>query len=139
MTTSDRTLGNGCDVTIKLHSPQGLSFSVTSLAYSGYGYLETAGMKGTFSARYAFGRLDAGSTRRDAYGPYDGSFAFEDTLQNARVVWSPCGLDHELTVRTQLSLTNSRPAGAGYANLLSLDGQTNLVLGVNWKTCRAGK
>lgn len=135
---TDRMATNDCAVTIKMHTPQGISFTVTSLSYTGYGLLDP-GLRGSFSARYGFRGIDAGRSYREESGPYDGPFAFEDRVQSARAVWSPCGKDHELTVRTQLTLNNGQPAGSGYANLLALEGSTNLVLGVSWRRCQTGR
>ena len=125
-----------CSVALKLHSPQGLSFSVTSLFYAGYGFLEPE-MRGTFSARYGFrAGGDAGSSFREERGPYDDLFMFEDRVTQARRTWSPCGSDHVLTVATQLALYNGEPAGSGYANVASIDGNTKVVLGLSWRSCR---
>jgi hypothetical protein len=126
-----------CTVSIGLHSPQGLSFSVTSLFYGGYGFLEPT-MRGTFSARYGFrGNADAGRSYREEYGPYDDTFLFEDQVTQARRTWSPCGADHTLTVGTQLALYNGQPAGSGYANVANINGDTKVVLGLTWRTCKA--
>jgi hypothetical protein len=136
--TPERALSvSDCTVALKLHSPQGLSFSVTSLFYRGYGFLEPS-MRGSFSARYGFrGNPDAASSYREERGPYDDLFQFEDSVTHARRSWSACGTDHDLTVRTQLSLYNGSPAGSGYVHLASIDGSTKVVLGLSWRSCRA--
>lgn len=43
-----------CQLAIKLHSPQGLSYSVSSFYYSGYGFLDAPGMTGRQTAKYYF-------------------------------------------------------------------------------------
>ena len=121
---------------LRLNSPQGLSFAVTSLFYAGYGFLEPS-MRGSFSARYGFRNgTDAGRSYREEQGPYDDLFTFEDQVTQTRRTWSPCAAEHVLTVATQLSLYNGEPAGSGYVNLSSIDGSTRVVLGLSWRGCR---
>jgi len=131
-----------CTLTIKLHSPQGLSYSVTNFYYSGYAFLEQ-GVSGKQEASYYFqGNPVPGlntTTRTNLIGPYDKSYIFADEIKIADAVWSPCGLDRNLLAVTKLRLANSSPRRAGYMNLNAVDGKVGkLVLTLNWRACPTG-
>lgn len=126
-----------CQLAIKLHSPQGMSYSVQSFYYSGYSFLEE-GVSGKQTARYYFqgNPVDSGNAHTDLVGPYDDGYLFQDDVEIAdTVVWSPCGTQRDLNILTRLRLTNSRPRRSGYMNLSAVDGSAKLVLKLAWKSC----
>lgn len=125
-----------CNLAIKLHSPQGLSYSVASFYYSGYAYLEK-GISGRQFASYYFQGNPAQSAqlRTDLVGPYDDDYLFTDKVAVTDAVWSPCGVDRDLNVVTRLRLVNSSPRGTGYMNLSTVDASVKLVLKLAWRTC----
>lgn len=136
-TVPDLTITKNCTLNIKLHSPNGLSYAVTSFYYSGYSFLEQ-GVTASQWARYYFqGNPVPPSTsnRVNLVGPHDADFVFKDDVKTADAVWSPCGVDRELIVNTTLQLRNSSPKRSGYANLAALDGSTKLELRLSWRGC----
>ena len=129
-----------CNLAIKLHSPQGLSFSVQSFYYQGYAFLEK-GQSARQTAQYYFqgDPVNAGNARTDIKGPYDDEYLFEDNVGITDTVWSPCGTSRDLNIVTRLRLQNSSPKKDGYANLSSVDGTAKLVLKLAWRECKTGK
>lgn len=128
-----------CQLAIKLHSPQGLSYSVESFYYSGYSYLEQ-GVTGRQIANYYFqgNPVNADEARTDLVGNYDDTYLFTDKVELADTVWSPCGLDRDLNITTRIRLQNSSPKRNGYMNLTAVDGSAKLELKLAWRTCNAG-
>ena len=127
-----------CQLGIRLHTPQGFSFSIASFDYAGYVVLETTGMSSTQSAAYYFqgDRLNSARGTTNTYGPYEGEVIYRDEVPLADLVWSPCGAIRGLNVATRLVLRNNpRRNGFGYVNLLSTDGQVSLVFNLNWRRC----
>jgi len=92
--TADLTVTKNCILSIKLHSPGGVSYAVTSFYFSGYYFLEQ-GVTATQSAYYRFqGAATTPNTNRtNKVGPYDADFVFKDDVKTSDLVWSPCGVD----------------------------------------------
>jgi len=125
-----------CNLAIKLHSPQGLSYSVASFYYQGYAFL-AKGQTARQTAQYYFqgDPVNSGNARTDLKGPYDDDYLFEDNVGLKDTVWSPCGTSRDLNIVTRLRLQNSSPKQDGYANLSSVDGSAKLVLKLAWRKC----
>jgi hypothetical protein len=138
MIEPNRTIAiKDCQLGIKLHSPQGLSFAVDSFYYQGYAYLDT-GVTGRQTANYYFmgNPLNHAELRTDLRGPYDDDYLFQDDVGILDLVWSPCGVERNLNVTTRLRVqNNSRRTGTGYMNLLSVDGEARLVFSLAWRHC----
>jgi Domain of unknown function (DUF4360) len=127
-----------CQLAINLHSPQGLSYSVGEIFYSGYAFLDRAGMTGRQTAKYYFqGNPVASSDGRSTLtGPKDDAYTFNDNVGIADLVWSKCGVDRNLNVQTRLTLQNdAAKSGTGYLNTSAVDGSISLKFRLFWKTC----
>ena len=127
-----------CNVSIKLHSPQGLSYSVTNFYYQGYAFLEQ-GVSGRQLASYYFqgNPVKSAQVRTELVGPKDDTYLFTDEVPITDTVWSPCGADRDLNIVTRVRLQNSTPRRNGYMNLSSIDGSAKLVVKLAWRTCNA--
>jgi len=125
-----------CMLAIKLHSPQGLSYSVESFFYAGYAYLEP-GVSGRQTASYYFqgDPSDAREASTSLTGPHDDDYLFEDNVAVADQVWSSCGTTRDLNITTRLRLLNSNPRRTGYMNLSAVDGSAKLVFRLAWRSC----
>ncbi|MET0342353.1 MAG: DUF4360 domain-containing protein [Polyangiales bacterium] len=138
--TADPLVQRDCTLSVQLHSPQGLSYAITSFLYSGYAFLEE-GVTGRLSARYWFQGNPippTTSNRTDLVGPYDQSFLFKDDVETKDQVFSACGTTRDLNVNTRLQIVNSSPKRSGYANVAAIDGRTELKFGLSWRKCDGG-
>jgi hypothetical protein len=136
-TVPDPQITKNCQLAIKLHSPNGLSYSVNSFFYSGYAYLDQ-GVQASQWARYYFQGNPVpptNSNRVTLTGPVDKDFIFKDEVKTEDTVWSACGTDRDLNIYTQLQVKNSTPKRSGSANLTAIDGSTKLELRLSWKGC----
>ena len=126
-----------CLLAIKLHSPQGLSYSVSQFHYSGYAFLDQ-GVSGRQIAKYYFqgAPVQSEEARTELVGPYDDTYTFQDTVRTTDLVWSPCGVERDLNVRATLRLMNSGRKD-GYINLGSVDANTDTKIRfkLNWRRC----
>lgn len=144
------TVTKNCIINVEFNSPNGISYSVTKLQYSGYSFLEQ-GVTAEQSAYYNFSGVGVTSidgsivpaATRAIKGPYDKDFVFVDDVNTNDLVWSECGVKRTLNVRTRLTLTNSRPARSGYINVLAVDGATKtdarLELHLQKRACTPAK
>ena len=136
-TTPDAQITKNCQLAIKLHSPNGLSFAVTSFYYSGYAFLEQ-GVQASQWARYYFQGNPippTQSNRVQLTGPYDSDFVFKDDIKIEDAVWSACGTERDLNVNTTMQIKNSTPKRSGQAILAAIDGSTKLELRLAWRGC----
>jgi len=127
-----------CQLAIKLHSPQGLSYSVGSFYYSGYAYLDQAGMTATQTAKYYFqgNPIASADNRSDMRGPLDKEYVFTDNIGVVDLVWSKCGVDRDLNVATRvMAKNNARKTGSGYISNTTVDGSVELKFKLAWRRC----
>lgn len=128
-----------CLLAIKLHSPGGLSYSVSQFHYSGYSFLEQ-GVSGRQFASYYFqgNPVERDEVRSTLVGPFDDTYLFSDKIELAdAVVWSPCGTTRDLNIVTRLRVQNSSPRRNGYMNMSAVDGSTKLEFKLAWRKCDA--
>ena len=128
-----------CMLAIKLHSPQGLSYSVQDFYYSGYAFLEE-GVDARLVSQYYFQGNPAQDQQPETtfVGPKDDTYLIQDSRKQieAQPVWSPCGVDRNLNINTVVRLKNTNnPRRNGYVNVSSVDGSTKLVLKLAWRRC----
>ena len=127
-----------CQLAIKLHSPQGLSYSVSNFYYSGYAFLDQAGMTAAQTAKYYFqgNPLASSENRSDLRGPLDKEYVFSDAIGTVDLVWSKCGLDRDLNVATRvMARNNTRKTGSGYISNTTVDGSVELKFKLSWRRC----
>ena len=136
-TEVDRTRAvsiKNCLLAIKLHSPQGLSYSVQDFYYSGYAFLEE-GVDARLVSQYYFQGNPAENQQPETtfVGPKDDTYLIQDSRKQieAQPVWSPCGVDRNLIINTTIRLLNtSSPRRNGYLNLTKAFG-----LKLAWRRC----
>lgn len=127
-----------CALGIDLHSPGGLSWTIASAFYQGYGFLDSAGMTATQTAKYYFqgNPLQAREGRTDLKGPFDDEYVFVDQVNITDLVWSPCGTDRRVNVNTRIVVkNNTKKTGTGYLNTAVADGSLELVFRLQFKAC----
>jgi hypothetical protein len=127
-----------CQLAIKLHSPQGLSYAVSSFYYSGYAFLDSNGMNAAQTAKYYFqgNPIASNENRSDLRGPLDKEYVFSDNVGTVDLVWSKCGVDRDLNVATRVLLrNNTRKTGSGYISNTTVDGSVELKFKLSWRSC----
>lgn len=129
-----------CQLAVKLHSPQGLSFAVQEFGYGGYAYLEEGVSLRQIATYYFSGSPDkASEARTDIDGPKDDSFLFLDTVKNTSLVFQPCGKERDLNIRTTMRLTNGSTKKVGNVIFSAVDGSVKLKFKLSWKKCDDGE
>jgi hypothetical protein len=125
-----------CRITVQLSAPTGMSYSVASLYYSGYVFLEQPGMRAAYTARYSIQEVPGSERNADrdvVQGPIDQEFTFESTPEP---IWSPCGGNSNLNIDTSITVMNN-PAktGSAFMNNSAIDGtvgDTDGTLAMQW-------
>ena len=125
-----------CQLTVTLHSPQGLSFAVQEFSYGGYAYLDKGVNLRQIAQYYFSGSPDkSAEARTELVGPKDDPFLFTDTIKDASLVFAPCGTDRDLNIRTTLRVLNGTPAGSANVSFSAVDGNIKLKFRLSWRKC----
>lgn len=129
-----------CQLAVKLHSPQGVSFAVQEFGYGGYSFLEEGVSLRQIASYYFSGSPDkATEARTDIDGPKDDTFLFVDTVKTGTLVYQPCGKERDLNIRTTMRLTNGTTKKAGNVVFSAVDGNVKLKFKLSWKKCDDGE
>jgi hypothetical protein len=126
-----------CQLNIGLHVPQGWSYTVATIDFRGYAQLDRR-VEGTQKAVYYFGGSTRQATAQSTFrGPMDEDYVIRDTLGLEAVVWSPCGVERNLNINTQVRVNNSRDRNAsGLLTVDSIDGSVEQIYHLSWRRCR---
>ena len=125
-----------CQLTVNLHVPQGWSYSIFEVDYAGYAALDR-GTSGEQSSTYYFqgtrGNKVKLATRLRGY--MDDDYEISDRLGLSALVWSPCGVNRALNIKTALRV-KARRGKSALMTLDSIDGEITHVYGFRWRRCR---
>lgn len=126
-----------CTLSLDIHSPQGLSYTVQEFFYGGYLFLDE-GVNARQLAHYYFqgNPAEGEEVVTEFDGPKDESFLVQDTRKDLNLVSSRCGETETLNVRATLRLRNSGRRD-GYVNIAAVDASTKLIFKLSWKPCRS--
>jgi hypothetical protein len=135
LTPGTERITKDCDLAITVAPQRGRSYSLSSMSYSGYRFLER-GVSARMAIDYAFDESSVRSTTHELSGPLDEEYLVVDEFEPADGVLSRCGAESTLHVRTELDLENDEcHEGSGYINVSALDGSAELVLDLESHTC----
>lgn len=129
-----------CDLSLKVHVPNGWQFSVFQADYEGWYDLQK-GIKLTQTSTYHFqgnprhrksSRISA--SRRDM----SGEFHFIDKVGVTSYEWSACGGPRNMYITSELRLSSTNRSAVGVAGIDAIEGQFNMKaqFGINWRRCR---
>jgi hypothetical protein len=128
-----------CNVNFKLHYPPDYQYTLYQANYTGYADLEDK-VKATEESTYWFAGYSGRATLKSTLdGAFADNFSFNNTIDEAAWVWSPCGKSTTLNVNTQVYLNNGdNPKGYGYINPDFIDHLPKLLhtsYGLHWRKC----
>ena len=118
-----------CQIDLTMKVPAGWSYSIGTFDYRGYAYLEP-GVQATQTAMYYFQGGSNSPTFTTRFGgnqEFDDVYSVRDTIAIAAAVWSPCGVNRNLQIKTDLRLErrNRRSDAYGYISTDSIDGEVS--------------
>jgi len=124
-----------CNMNIPIHIPQGWQYSLIDVTHRGSATLDP-GVKATFTERYYFSGQRGKKVTRKTYGSYDDDYTFIDKFGIASFVWSPCGRDVGLNLRSKIKLDNRRNRnGFGLVDRESTDIDIKRTYSLSWRRC----
>jgi len=126
-----------CQVNVLLHVPQGFTFAVFAADYRGFANL-ARGAKGMQKAIYYFqGDSPQSSSWRTFRGAMDNDWQLHDELDEAFLVWSPCGVSRSLNINTQVRLEKGT-ASSSSSSIMTMDSEDlsiRQVFHIRWRRC----
>jgi hypothetical protein len=123
-----------CNISVGLHLPQGWQFSIANVRYFGYADLPE-GVQGQQRSDYQFINYTGTITLQTILdGPYTDNYERQDNLGIESVVWSPCGLEAPLNIRTQVALSGPSNLPAAMTTD-QITGTVSQIYGLTWRRC----
>lgn len=133
---SRREARKACQITVDLKFPQGWSFTIMDVDYRGYASLDRK-VTGTQQSDYYFqGQRGSARLTTNFRGEMDEDYEINDKLGLSAVVWSPCGANRALNIKTQVRLASRDRRASGLMTVDSVDGELSHVYNIKWKRCR---
>jgi hypothetical protein len=127
-----------CQINLIVHIPSGFVFAITSVEYRGYASL-AAGASATERANYYFQGDTAGVyTTHTLAGGYENDWLTNDEVPIASLVWSPCGVQRNLNINSELRVaagTSDTKTTTSFISMDSTDGEINVIYHFSWATC----
>jgi len=127
-----------CQMTLKIHYPEGFQFSIFSVDYRGFAQLDKD-VNGLQKSTYYFSGSQQQANLQTAFtGPEDTDYLVTDKLEQASLVWSPCGTEGLLNINAQVQVAanSSAPAkAAGQLTVDSIDTKVKQIYSIQWQKC----
>lgn len=124
-----------CNITVQLHLPVGYQYSVTEVRYLGFADLP-AGVNGRQRSSYEFPFSTNPVTFESiVLGPYNQNYDRTDRISAGTEIWSPCGTEAPLNIRTEVRLEGNSVLPAAISTD-QIDGFVRQIYGLNWRPCR---
>lgn len=125
-----------CQLNIKLHVPQGWTYTVYRTQYRGYTALDE-GVTATQKSIYYFsGETKQWMAQSVFTGPTSEDYHFWDDIEKETLVYCQCGVTKALNINTSLRMKSVNPRKfGGLITTDSIDHKVTHVLGIRWKRC----
>jgi hypothetical protein len=125
----------GCNVTVALTVPPGLTYAVTSVDYRGYASI-APGAVGYHRGMYHF---QGGPPLRSAWTPFAGARDEDWHVREVAdtVVWGKCRTERKLQLKAHLRLERGRSAAtdSSFMTIDSQDGEIRQTYHLAWSSC----
>lgn len=128
-----------CNIAIPIEVPAGYSVSIFQIDYRGFAYIPE-GAQGRFNIEYSF----AGSRRPPFNKDFNkgfakrskDNFAISDKIEAKAQVWSRCGKDINLKIKSFLMAKTNRNGDDVLLAIDSLDIDSGMVYHLQWRSCK---
>ncbi len=123
-----------CTLLVDMVIPQGFRFSLVDVHYEGFASIP-AGSAGSMKVEYFFPHFsERSSTSKSLPGPFYGDYNRDDSLSLFTAVYSPCGRDIPLNLKTSINLLGP----ANDRAFMTVDQNTGILtqkFALQWATC----
>jgi len=132
-----------CQLHLGLRYPGGFQVSLVTATYHGYVRLDD-GVTANFLSSYYFSQAASktASSRTELRGAEfrNGKmYTKEDKIENASVVWSPCGANGVLNINNRIALTSNRPEASGEISNDDATVKFEQKIRLEWRRCGSNR
>ncbi len=124
-----------CALNIDLKVPQGWSYSILSVDVRGFLDLERLTQAYERNSYYFQSQMATVSKMSRFVGPYVSDYHVRDLVGIEDVQWSPCGGGRSLIINTEVRVASLSGAARALATVDTLDGNFELIYGLQWRRC----
>lgn len=126
-----------CQISMKVHVPQGFTYAISSTDYRGFASLEPGASAVEKASYYFQGMSQTSAISHTLKGQYADNWQFTDTNDVAQLVYKPCGEERNFNVNTELRVLKgtSDPAKTSFISMDSTDGSIKTTYHFAWKQC----
>jgi hypothetical protein len=124
-----------CNIAIPVHVPQGYSISLFKVDYRGFNSLPN-GAKSRLNVNYFFAGQKGPVYSKEFYGDQNKDFFLTNNVAADALVWSPCGVDTNLRVNSDIMVQTNNFGQQAMSTIDSADIKAGLVYHVQWRKCR---
>jgi hypothetical protein len=135
--SSPTDLRKNCQISMKVHVPQGFTYAISSTDYRGFAYLQP-GVTGVQKASYYFqGQSQTAAKTHTLKGEYADNFQFTDKNDVGQLVWKPCGEERNFNINTELRVMGKGqdPSQTSFMSMDSTDGSIKTIYHFEWMEC----
>jgi hypothetical protein len=127
-----------CQLGLVVRVPQGFTYAVASIEYSGRAHLE-AGADALHRTNYYFqGSSDDNAVEHTYRGPLRGRWDAADVTDVAALVFAPCGEQRNLNVNTELRVHagDENAHRLSWISMRATEANIDTIFHLQWKQCR---
>ncbi|MFC4053035.1 DUF4360 domain-containing protein [Actinomadura syzygii] len=124
-----------CQLGLRIHA-RGFSYAISRVTYRGYAELEP-GATGTVTGLHQLQGASPRSVTRAFTGPYSGAWTVDDPVPTDQLVYSPCGEERFLGLRSELS-ADAGTSNPSKTSVMGMDPEappTSTTYYFTWKKC----
>lgn len=124
-----------CQLQLKIKYPGGFQYSIFGADYRGYASLEK-GVQGTTQSTYYFsGQQNQTVIPTTFTGPMEGNYLKHDEIDAGTTVWSPCGEQGILNVKSETRIVPFTSTGLNLLTVDTVDAKFTQKYFVQWQKC----
>jgi len=124
-----------CQLTLDIHVPQGVQFSIMQTDFRGYCAIPK-GLSAYQKATYYFtGQTNDVTYQSKFIGPVNKDYLFSDNVGIGSAVWSPCGKSALLNIKSRVGIEPLTSNKKGLITTDSTDLKFTQIFHLKWQKC----
>lgn len=126
-----------CQLNLRVHVPQGLTYAIARADYRGFMNLERGATAQEKASYYFQGMPQTDAASHTFVGPRSDNWQASDVTDIAALVWAPCGEKRNFNINTEVRVNAgaSDRTKTSFITMDSTDASIGTVYHLAWKTC----
>jgi hypothetical protein len=124
-----------CQLGLLVHVPSGFTYAVAQADYRGFAHLERGASAIERANYYFMGDSQNTPVSHTIAGPLNDNWITTDKVEDAALVFAPCGVERNLNVNTELRADAGPSGKSSYIAMDSTDGHVSTIYHFAWKKC----